>query len=124
MTAQEGEEGRGVSRKVTCLIGELLHLSNRILPPTECAMLQALPLLVHDAISFTLDPRLRSLAGTTVTVLDKYSLMKRQKELDCTTDTSTTIDYFDELKRNINTKIDELTFKQKLNESVTLFRFF
>ncbi len=43
---------RTVYTKVTVLLGELLHLSNRLLSPHTCARLQQLPTLVQRAIMF------------------------------------------------------------------------
>ena len=97
------------------LIAELLHLSNRLLPASQCAKLQGLPKLMRDAIDFSLDPHLRSLAGTTISDLEKLALTKRTD----ITDTSK-VDYFDEVKKNFDANMDDSTLKQKLNESVLM----
>lgn len=72
----EKERSRIVSQKATVLLGELLHLSNTLLPPSQCARLQTLPELVNRAISFAIDPRVRSRASTMVTNLHAYSHIK------------------------------------------------
>jgi rapamycin-insensitive companion of mTOR len=119
LTSEMGSESKAIAKKATYLIGELLHLANTLLPPSQCAKLQALPSLVQDAITFTVDPRLRSLAGTSVTILNKYSHMKRT---DLNPTNSSKLDYFEEVKKKLEWKLDESVLKAKLNESVLLKR--
>ena len=108
-------ESRSIARKATLLIAELLHISNLLLPTSQCAKLQALPNLMGDAITFSLDPRLRSLAGTAVSDLEKLALIKRTD----TTDT-TKVDYFDEVKKKFDWLMEESVLRQKLNESLLM----
>lgn len=113
--SSDSAESRCVARKAVLLIAEILHLSNRILPASQCAKLQAVPKLMRDAIDFTLDPHFRSLAGTTISDLEKLALTKRTD----ITDTSK-VDYFDEVKKKFDALMDESILKQKLNESVLM----
>ena len=113
---EEGVASRTIARKATLLVAELLHLSNTLLPTSLCAKLQGLPDLMRDAITFTLDPHLRSLAGSTIGDLEKLALIQRA---NASRDTSK-LDYFDEVKKNFDWTMDESTVKHKLNESVLL----
>eukprot|EP01114_Cavostelium_apophysatum_P016624 TRINITY_DN4775_c0_g1_i1.p1 TRINITY_DN4775_c0_g1~~TRINITY_DN4775_c0_g1_i1.p1 ORF type:complete len:1113 (-),score=304.93 TRINITY_DN4775_c0_g1_i1:63-3401(-) len=73
---QEDKEQNSISIKATLLLGELLYLTNTLLPPAQCARVQTLPILMEYAASFTLDPRLRSRASSMVTNLHQYHHMK------------------------------------------------
>ncbi|EFA85310.1 cytosolic regulator of adenylyl cyclase [Heterostelium album PN500] len=73
---QEKEQYRNLATKATVLLGELLYISNSLLPSSQCAKLQTLPALVNSAITFRLDPRLRSRSSTMVTNLHSYSHIK------------------------------------------------
>ena len=116
-TTEEGMESRSIARKATLLIADLLHLSNLLLPTSQCAKLQGVPKLMRDAMTFTLDPHMRSLAGTAVSDLEKLALIKRTD----ITDTSK-VDYFDDVKKKFDWIMEESVLKQKLNESVLLKR--
>ncbi|GAM19472.1 hypothetical protein SAMD00019534_026470 [Acytostelium subglobosum LB1] len=70
------ELSKSVATKATVLLGELLYISNSLLPSSQCAKLQTLPAIVNSAISFRLDPRLRSRSSTMVTNLHSYSHIK------------------------------------------------
>tara|TARA_R110002050_G_scaffold76922_1_gene164480 strand:+ start:1325 stop:1585 length:261 start_codon:yes stop_codon:yes gene_type:complete len=59
--------------KATILLGELLSLSNTLLPSAQCARLQTLEELVKRSLSFKTDPQRRSRASTMVTNLHHYS---------------------------------------------------
>lgn len=101
----------------TCLIGDLMYLSNHLLPTSMCVTIQSLPLLVNTAIQFDVDPRIRSSSSTTVSNLEKYSMHKQSN----VTGKGTQLDYFGEVKKNIDLNMDEATLRQKLNDSVRIF---
>jgi len=70
--AMKGENNVNISIKATLLLGELLYLTNTLLPSAQCARVQTLPKLVEYAASFSLDPRLRSRASSMLTNLHQY----------------------------------------------------
>jgi len=70
------KEEHSLSIKATLLLGELLYLTNTLLPPAQCAKVQTLPVLMEFAASFNLDPRLRSRASSMVTNLHQYHHLK------------------------------------------------
>jgi hypothetical protein len=76
-------------------------------------------MLVNSAITFTQDPRLRSLSGSMVAHLDSYSMIKRTGATD-SNKRSAKLEYFDQVKRNVDWKMDENTLRLKLNDSVSL----
>ena len=113
-TSEEGEKCKAIALRATCLLGDVLYLSNNLLPPSLCADLQALPNLVNNAIKFDEDPRLRSLASTTVSDLEKNAMLKRTHEQN----QGSKLDYFGEIKKKLDLTMDESLFRQKLNETV------
>eukprot|EP01094_Clydonella_sp_ATCC50884_P020972 TRINITY_DN4492_c0_g1_i1.p1 TRINITY_DN4492_c0_g1~~TRINITY_DN4492_c0_g1_i1.p1 ORF type:complete len:1201 (+),score=424.78 TRINITY_DN4492_c0_g1_i1:147-3605(+) len=105
--------------KSTILIGELLHFSNMLLPTSHCARLQTLPSLVRHAVSFNLDPRVRSLYGTMVSNLHTYSHIKgtassSAKGMDHR------LDRIEEIKMKLDWKMDASVLNEKLKESNVL----
>lgn len=52
LSEAEKERSRAIAQKSTVLLGELLHFSNTLLPPTQCARLQVNPYCVHYSDSF------------------------------------------------------------------------
>eukprot|EP01117_Protostelium_nocturnum_P011476 TRINITY_DN4163_c0_g1_i2.p1 TRINITY_DN4163_c0_g1~~TRINITY_DN4163_c0_g1_i2.p1 ORF type:complete len:1169 (+),score=280.38 TRINITY_DN4163_c0_g1_i2:189-3695(+) len=77
-----GEQVKIVAIKATLLLGELLYLTNSLLPPGQCAQVQTLPKLVEFAASFTLlDPRQRSRASTMLTNLHAYHHSKHSDSI-------------------------------------------
>lgn len=77
-----GEQVKVVAIKATLLLGELLYLTNSLLPPGQCAQVQTLPKLVEFAASFTLlDPRQRSRASTMLTNLHAYHHSKHSDSI-------------------------------------------
>eukprot|EP01102_Stenamoeba_stenopodia_P001967 TRINITY_DN11778_c0_g1_i1.p2 TRINITY_DN11778_c0_g1~~TRINITY_DN11778_c0_g1_i1.p2 ORF type:complete len:1167 (-),score=309.88 TRINITY_DN11778_c0_g1_i1:109-3609(-) len=134
--SKEDTEGTTATKQLlalrtTVLIGELLYLSNTHLPTTQCARLQTLPGLVNQAVSFTLDPRLRSRASTMTTYLYQYSHIKGSSQAE--TAISATgpqkwrkrgkgrrLARIEEVKMKMDYKMDEATFQQKLRETNVL----
>lgn len=70
---------REVAAKAMLLLGELLHMSNVLLPSSQCGRLQALPMLVRHANCYSLDARLRSRASTIVTNLHRCACVCERK---------------------------------------------
>lgn len=114
-TSEDISDCRFIIDRATCLIGDILHLSNSLLPPSLIANFQALPKLVNTAIGFESDPRIRSLASTTVSNLEKYAMIRRADE----TNQGSRLDYFGEIKKKLDTTMDETLFRQKINDSVS-----
>jgi rapamycin-insensitive companion of mTOR len=117
--------------KTTVLIGELLYLSNTHLPTSQCAKLQTLPKLVNQAVSFHLDPRLRSRASTMTTYLYQYSHIKGLAQADAVMPANTgqqkwrkrkgrRLARIEEVKMKMDYKMDDQTFQQKLRETNVL----
>eukprot|EP01132_Coremiostelium_polycephalum_P001142 gene1142-1449_t len=134
-TEAEKEQFRNIAGKSTVLLGELLHLSNSLLPPSQCAKLQTLPSLVNSAISFRLDPRLRSKSSTMVTNLHSYSHIKATNN---SFDSSLAIvltgankwrrikgqdrrlDKIDDVKMKMDWAMDDAQFQQKIKDTQVL----
>ncbi|EGC39137.1 cytosolic regulator of adenylyl cyclase [Dictyostelium purpureum] len=131
----EKERSRNISLKSTVLLAELLHMSNQLLPTSQCAKLQTLPSLVNSAISFRLDPRLRSSSNTMVTNLHSYSHNKSTTTLmDSTLAIGLTgankwrrikgqdrrLDKVDDVKMKMDWHMDEAQFQQKIKDTQVL----
>lgn len=117
-SAENAAEYLRIANKATALVGELLHLANTLLPPSQCARLQTLSSLVKSAVTFSDDPRMRSLSGTLVSNLHMYSHIKGTEA--GTRDNR--LDYCDEVKKKLDWKMEENVLKQKMNESVFVKR--
>jgi rapamycin-insensitive companion of mTOR len=65
-----------VPAKATVLLAEMLHMTNSLLPATECARLQTLPTLISHAVSFTLQRGIRASASGLVRNLHQFSHIK------------------------------------------------
>ncbi|KYR02655.1 cytosolic regulator of adenylyl cyclase [Tieghemostelium lacteum] len=131
----EKEHFKNISLKSTVLLGELLHLSNTLLPPSQCAKLQTLPSLVNSAISFRMDPRVRSKSSTMVTNLHSFSHSKATYSL---LDNSLAIgltgankwrrvkgqdrrlDKIDDVKMKMDWHMDDAQFQQKVKDTQVL----
>ncbi|PRP75703.1 cytosolic regulator of adenylyl cyclase, partial [Planoprotostelium fungivorum] len=102
--------GQSTVTKATLLLGELLYLTNVLLPPNQCAKVQTLPKLVEFAASFTvLDPRQRSRASTMLSNLHSYHHQKHSN--NNTAETSGATNDWKRLKlgdRRHERKIDSL----------------
>ncbi|KAN0036442.1 hypothetical protein ACTFIV_001735 [Dictyostelium citrinum] len=135
MSEQEKECSKNISLKSTVLLAELLHMSNALLPPSQCAKLQTLPSLVNSAISFRLDPRLRSSSNTMVTNLHSYSHNKSSTTLmDSTLAIGLTgankwrrikgqdrrLDKVDDVKMKMEWHMDDNQFQQKIKDTQVL----
>lgn len=72
------EEDKAIARKSLLLLGEILRLSNKILPSQYAAKLQALPRLFNGAAEFT-NPTERSFALSALSSID--SLNRNQAQL-------------------------------------------
>ena len=70
--------------------------------------------LVESAINYTQDPRLRSLAGTIVSNLHAYSHIKGTQ----TGTKDSRNEYFFDIKKKLEWKMDEPLLKQKMNDNV------
>jgi len=126
------QQKRTLAISSTILIGELLHLSNKTLPPAQCARLQTLPTLVRSAVSFSLDPRLRSRASTMVTNLNHYAHMKGSaapttpataqlvsgaSRLRRIKGRDRRLDRLEDVKLQIDWNLDDAAFQGKLRET-------
>mmetsp|Transcript_15192 Transcript_15192/g.45499 ORF Transcript_15192/g.45499 Transcript_15192/m.45499 type:complete len:1087 (+) Transcript_15192:76-3336(+) len=125
-----------IATKATVLLGEILSLSNSLLPPSVCARLQTLPILVNHATSMELDPRFRSRASSMVSHLHQYSHIKETSQCQEEYHTSLLVtgankwrrvkgvdrrlDRLDDVKMKIEYKMDEGTLKAKLVETNVL----
>jgi len=134
-TEPEKEQFKTISSKSTILLAELLHLSNSLLPPSQCARLQTLPSLVNSAISFRLDPRLRSRSSTMVTNLHSYSHIKSSVGIfDSSMAIGLTgankwrrikgqdrrLDKIDDVKMKMDWHMDDVQFQQKIKDTQVL----
>ena len=72
-------DDRELAVEVTILLGELLHMANRILPHNQCAQLQTLPSLVATAAEFRNydDPFERSRANTLLSNLHEFARVRK-----------------------------------------------
>jgi len=118
-----------IAIKVTILLGELLSLSNTLLPSTQCARLQTLQELVNRSLSFSTDPQRRSRASTMVTNLHHFSQDTNIKGGNITALANTVtganrfkrvrgqdrrLDRLDDVKRKIDWRMDTADFRQKM----------
>ena len=76
-----------------------------------------LPSLMHIAITFNQDPRLRSLAGIVVSNLHAYSHIKGTQSK--TKDPH--LNYFSDIKRKLEWGMDDMILKQKINDNVYIY---
>lgn len=84
---------------------------------------KTLPLLVKNAVSFNLDPRLRSRSGTVVTHLHTYSHIKSKTSAEMMTGRKDKrLDRIDEVKRKMDWQIDDNTLNLKLKETNVLLK--
>jgi rapamycin-insensitive companion of mTOR len=122
---------RNASIKATILLGEVLHMSNALLPPAQCARLQSLARLVQQAASFGVDPRLRSRASSMISNLHQYMHMK-ETEVSSTFDFHAALlvsgankwrrlkgkdrrlDRIEEVKLKLDWRMDESTLRAKM----------
>ncbi|KAL6058320.1 Cytosolic regulator of adenylyl cyclase [Balamuthia mandrillaris] len=128
----EGDPGKVIAIKATILLGELLHMSNTLLPAKQCARLQTLPSLVSHAVSFTVHPRLRCRASAMVANLHQISHNKRSASLyDSYLVTGANkwrrlkgsdrrLDRIDDVKRKFDLKMDEAQLQYKLRQTQVL----
>lgn len=72
MTVAEEMDGSLSSRKVSLLIGEILQLSNRVLPLSYAAQIQGLPRLFSLASQFD-ETVSRAAASTTLSAVDSLN---------------------------------------------------
>ena len=80
--------------------------------------MQTLPSLVRNAVTFSLDPRLRSLAGTVVTNLHTFAHLKGTRTGEgALGGHDRRLDRIDEIKKKIDWQVDESTLNNKLKES-------
>ncbi|KNC51424.1 pianissimo A [Thecamonas trahens ATCC 50062] len=72
-------DDRELAVQVTILLGELLHMANKILPHGQCAQLQTLPSLVATAAEFRNqdDPFERSRANTLLSSLHEFARVRK-----------------------------------------------
>jgi rapamycin-insensitive companion of mTOR len=115
--------------KVTVLLADVLELSNNLLSPSACTKLQQAPDLVKKAVSFRMDPQLRSSASTMITNLYKYSNTKNplSQDIPITTLANATrsskdhrLDRIDEVRRKIEWELDEAGLQQRLRQTNVL----
>jgi hypothetical protein len=67
---------RNLGMRAVALLGEVLYLSNSLLPTIHCARLQTLPSLMKYAITFTANAESRSNASSAVWFLHQYAHLK------------------------------------------------
>ncbi|KAL6050423.1 Peptidyl-prolyl cis-trans isomerase fkbp11 [Balamuthia mandrillaris] len=124
-----------LSLKATVLLGEILHMSNQLLPPAQCARLQTLPNLISCSVSRAVHPSMRSNASTMVSNLHQFShnretsnhydfhlslivtganKWRRRKGMD------KNLDRIDDVKRKIDWSMDENQLTAKLKQTQVL----
>eukprot|EP01130_Rhizamoeba_saxonica_P014349 TRINITY_DN6264_c0_g1_i1.p1 TRINITY_DN6264_c0_g1~~TRINITY_DN6264_c0_g1_i1.p1 ORF type:complete len:1092 (-),score=205.67 TRINITY_DN6264_c0_g1_i1:14-3289(-) len=75
-----GPTGIPIHTAVTVLLGELLYLSDMLLPKIHSASISQLHSLVKDAVSSDVDPQTRSRSSTMIIKLNKFTNSKEARK--------------------------------------------
>ena len=124
--AERDSPDLSLKRKTTLLVGEVLSLSNQLLPSSWSAKLQTLPELFHSATSFGADERF--LAVATIYQVDSVNRTmyrstpnalpaNRQRLID---DTATGAKTTEPTKVQMSANMDEVQFRSLLLETQVL----
>ncbi|HLD77508.1 MAG TPA: hypothetical protein VJB16_00630, partial [archaeon] len=126
---------RNLGMRAVALLGEVLYLSNSLLPTIHCARLQTLPSLMKYAITFTANAESRSNASSAMWFLHQYAHLKgtagasnsgmvtaltgankwrRIKGRD------RRLDRIDDVKHMMDVAMDEKQFQMKLQDTQVL----
>ena len=69
--------------RATLLLGEILHLSSRLLPPEVYRKCHSLPTLMNTATSLTATPEERAVASAAISCLDRIHTLRKSTVISC-----------------------------------------
>jgi rapamycin-insensitive companion of mTOR len=69
--------------RATLLLGEVLHLSSRLLPPEVYRKCHSLPILMNTATSMTASPEERAVASAAISCLDRIHTLRKSTVIPC-----------------------------------------
>ena len=83
------------SVRATLVLGEILHLSSRLLPPEVYRKCHSLPILMNTATSLTASAEERAVASTAISCLDRIHTLRKSTVIPCSL-------FLDQLLRFVN----------------------
>lgn len=78
----KNQQNKGVDEKALTLLGEILHLSDVLMPASQCANIQTLPTLIVSAVSFNRKNGNWCTASEMVNSLHQYSNIRVQEDTE------------------------------------------
>ena len=126
LQAERDSPDSSLKRKTTLLVGEVLRLSNQLLPSSWSAQIQILPELFHSATAFGMDDRFVALAAiyqvdsVNRTLYRSSPMVTGGSKARITDDPSSTARPGETSKIQLSANIDEVQFRSILLETQVL----